>query len=335
MSRRGTGWRIAGCLCAAVLLAGCFKKVSYETACILKPLSQRSSGDVIEPILGAQAFAYNVDTTLWTVASYDDALNGIITSKENPSERMTAPAAVSAPYESDGASGWLQLRLSRETQMVVVADPASRVYAYTQLKSAQNLPHLYVSVVFRTWKEGNSYKDGNWSFYNEFYTPPVYLDCYIRPEVQSTEGGAAAPVPSGKVNAYAYDADTTSWCIASYADALAGTITSKSDPTLKRTTPAFQAYKQSDSDLYKMTVSSPTLMVVVVDESDRMYAYTEKQVDLEGAEPTFDVLFRPWLGAWITLDDGWCFVDESKAPGDTGATGTTDATTRTAIRRER
>ena len=196
MSRRGTGWRIAGCLCAAVLLAGCFKKVSYETACILKPLSQRSSGDVIEPILGAQAFAYNVDTTLWTVASYDDALNGIITSKENPSERMTAPAAVSAPYESDGASGWLQLHLSRETQMVVVADPASRVYAYTQLKSAQNLPHLYVSVVFRTWKEGNSYKDGNWSFYNEFYTPPVYLDCYIRPEVQSTEGGAAAPVPS-------------------------------------------------------------------------------------------------------------------------------------------
>ena len=194
MSRRGTGWRIAGCLCAAVLLAGCFKKVSYETACILKPLSQRSSGDVIEPILGAQAFAYNVDTTLWTVASYDDALNGIITSKENPSERMTAPAAVSAPYESDGASGWLQLHLSRETQMVVVADPASRVYAYTQLKSAQNLPHLYVSVVFRTWKEGNSYKDGNWSFYNEFYTPPVYLDCYIRPEVQSTEGGAAAPV---------------------------------------------------------------------------------------------------------------------------------------------
>ena len=88
-------------------------------------------------------------------------------------------------------------------------------------------------------------------------------------------------------------------------------------------------------DSYKMTVSSPTLMVVVVDESDRMYAYTEKQVDLEGAEPTFDVLFRPWLGAWITLDDGWCFVDESKAPGDTGATGTTDATTRTAIRRER
>ena len=28
------------------------------------------------PMGGAQAFAYNVDTTLWTVASYDDALNG-------------------------------------------------------------------------------------------------------------------------------------------------------------------------------------------------------------------------------------------------------------------
>lgn len=327
--------RIIGGLLAVSLLTGCFTKVTYKTTCVLKPLVQQSSGDVIEPISGAQAFAYNVDTTLWTVASYEDALNGVITSKENPSEQRTTPSSVAAPYVPDDGQGsessstWLGLTLTQESQMVVVVDPSARVYAYTQLKSAQNLPHLYVSVVFRNWKEGNSYKDGNWSFYNEFYAPPVYLDCYIRPEVQSEEGGTTSPVASGKVNAYAYDVDTTSWRVASYADALAGTITSKSDPAVKRTVPSFQAYKQSDSDLYKMTVSSPTLMVVVVDESDRMYAYTEKQVDLEGEAQTFDVLFRPWLGAWITLDDGWCYVDESKAPDDT------DETTRTAIRKER
>ena len=318
-----------------LLASGCFKDTSIRTNYILKPLSQALSTDPYTPFEGLKAYSFDADTALYTVSSYEDALNGVISLKGRPSERITTPVSTSAPYEREGTTGWVSLELRSPTQMVVAVDPVHRLYAYTQQEVEVNLPNLYVALTFRTWKEGNSYKDGNWSFYNEFYTPPVYLDCYIRPEVQSTKGGAAAPVPSGKINAYAYDADTTSWCIASYADALAGTITSKSDPALKRTTPAFQAYKQSDSDLYKMTVSSPTLMVVVVDESDRMYAYTEKQVDLEGAEPTFDVLFRPWLGAWITLDDGWCFVDESKAPGDTGATGTTDATTRTAIRRER
>ncbi len=34
-----------------------------------------------------------------------------------------------------------------------------------------NLPNLYVSLIFKPWK-GFSYKEGNWSFYNEFYAPP-------------------------------------------------------------------------------------------------------------------------------------------------------------------
>lgn len=40
-------------------------------------------------------------------------------------------------------------------------------------------------------------------------------------------------------------------------------------------------------------------MVVVVDRVNRLYAYTKKEVDLEGASPTFPVLFRPWIQQWI------------------------------------
>ena len=59
----------------------------------------------------------------------------------------------------------------------------------TQQEIAENFPKLYVSVVFKPWKEGTEYKDGNWIFRNQFYVPPTYLDCYIAPSVQAEEGG--------------------------------------------------------------------------------------------------------------------------------------------------
>lgn len=315
--------RITGCLAAALLLSGCFEEVSYKTDYILKPMSKQNTGDPSEPIEGAQAYTYNVDTTLWTVASYEDALAGVVSLKENPAERMTAPAAVAVPYEREGAAGWLQMRLKRSSQMVVVVDPARKIYAYTRQELSENVPQLFVSVLFEGWKEGFSYASGKWSFYNQFYKPPIALDCFLQPEVQIEEGGASAPIASGKVTAYAVEADTTAWYIASYADAAGYTVTSKSDPEVKRSA-TFRAYKESDSDLYKMQVAdeeSPlTLMVVVVDEADRIYAYTQKSVDLTGASPTYPVLFRPWLGAWIAEEDGWCFVDESRAPDEGSAT---------------
>lgn len=113
--------------------------------------------------------------------------------------------------------GWVQMPLSAETQMVVAVDPVNRVYAYTQQELDVNLPNLYVSLIFKPWK-GFSYKEGNWSFYNEFYAPPVYLDCLIDPSVQLAEGGETSEIAN--VKAYAYAADTTAFYIASYDDAV-------------------------------------------------------------------------------------------------------------------
>ena len=86
---------------------------------------------------------------------------------------------------------------------------------------------------FKPWKEGFSYKDGSWSYYNEFYTPPTYLDCFIDPAVQSEEGGAAEEISNLK--AYAFAADTAAWYIASYDDAVA-TIRSRAPTPTSRLT---------------------------------------------------------------------------------------------------
>lgn len=308
--------RITYLLAAAALLAGCFKEVSYKTNYVLKPLAQELSGDPTLPLEGLKAYAFNADTSFYTVASYEDALNGVICLKDNPSETIATPAATAEPYVQEGAVGWMQMLLSSPSQMVLTVDPAHRLYAYTQQSIPENLSDLYVSVIFKPWKEGFSYKDGNWMFFNEFYTPPVYLDCFIDPSAQSEEGGSTSEISNLK--AYAYAVDTTAWYIASYDDAAAGKIISKNDVSETRTNPNFQAYLDSESGLYKMEVSTPTLMIVVVDRTNLLYAYTKRVVDLEGASPTFPVIFRLWKQSWIDREDtdGWVIVNPKFAPDD-------------------
>ena len=301
----------------AVWTAGCFKETSVKTDYVLKPLTQTLSTDPYVALEGVKAYAFDADTTLYTVASYEDALNGVISRKGQPSEQIANAVATSEPYEQEGATGWVHMALSAPTQMVVAVDTQHRLYAYTQQELEVNLPNLYVVLPFKTWKEGYSYKDGNWSFYNEYYTPPVYRDCYVDAKIQLTENGETTAI--SKMEVYAYAADTTEWFIASYDDAVSGKITLKADTTETRTIPSFQAYADGDTGLYKMSVSAENLMVVVADRSDQLYAYTQQTVDLAETDPLSfpSLVFRPWRGIWIDKTDtnGWTVVNPSYDPG--------------------
>ena len=304
-------------LCGVVLwAAGCFKDTSVKTNYVLKPLSQTLSTDPYEALEGVKAYAFAADTTLYTVASYEDALNGVISLKSDLSSKLSEPTAVSEPYEQEGATGWVHMSLSAPTQMVVAVDTQHRLYAYTQQELEVNLPNLYVVLPFKVWKEGNSYKDGNWSFYNEYYTPPVYRECYVDAKVQLTEEGETTSI--SKMEVYAYAADTTAWFIASYDDAVSGKITSKADTTETRTIPSFQANADGETGLYKMSVSAENLMVVVADRSDQLYAYTQQTVDLAETDPLSfpSLVFRPWKGIWIDKTDtnGWTVVNPTYEP---------------------
>lgn len=295
------------------MCAGCFKDVSYKTSYVIKPLSQETSRDETLPLEGARAYAYDVDTTFWEVATYEDALAGVVSRKENPSERLSSPYATAESYQWEGAVGWLRMPLDKPSQMVVVVDPTHRLYAFTQQEIVENLPVLYVSLAFKPWKEGYSFREGAWVVCNEFYEPPVYLDCYIVPSLQLAEDGPVTQ--SADLTAYAFTADTTSWRIASYADAVAGVITSKSNPQETRKTPDFKAFYETTTGRYGMEVSSPTLMVVVVDPVQKMYAYSQQDVELKGDPVEFPLLFRPWKQQYISVEEGgWRVVDPAFAP---------------------
>lgn len=299
-------------LCFVALSAvSCFKEVAFRTEYVVKPLCELTADDRSRPVVpGAVAYAFDADTAAWTVASYDDALAGIITSRTDPSLKQSDPYASSEPY---GDSGWIRLQLDREWQLVVVVDPVDRLYAYTRQQLGVNLPVQAVSVVFQPWKALNSYKSGSWLFFNDFYVDPTRVDCFVDARAQATEDAEPRQLVNPRI--YAYAVDTTAWRIASYDDAVNGIITSKSSDQT-RTSPDFSAYPHGDAGLYSMEVAASPIMLVVVDRSHRSYAYTKAEVDLAGASPTFSVLFRPWTGRWIAVEEGWCIVYDLHAPDD-------------------
>lgn len=301
-------------LAAMVTLAtGCLKgDTDGHTDYIIKPLVQTTSGGLNELLPDIIGYAFDADTLEWTVASYEDALNGVLTHKEQPSEQLAVPIATAAPYTVEGMTDRYLMRLPDHPVMLLVVDHTNRLYAYTNQKLEPNMGSLFVTLIFKPWKEGAAYQEG-WSFYNPFYEPQRSLETYTSVTAQTTDGGAEDEVID-HVKLYAFAADTTAWRIASYDDAVAGIITSKSDPEQQRTTPEYTAYQTNDERIYRMTVNQPTLMVVAVDRTHRMYAYSKQVVDLTGESPTFSVLFRPWQPLWITEEGAWRIVNPEYEP---------------------
>jgi len=309
MKRQGT---ILAALAAALLGTGCFEKVNDRTEYLLKPLVQYTSGGLAEPLEEVVAYAFAADTTAWGVASYEDALAGIVTAKENPAERIETPLATAAPCETEGMTDRIRMSLPAGSLMLLAVDTQHRLYAYTQQELVENLGTLYVSLVFKPWREGTSYQE-KWSFYNPFYEPAPKLVCFVRAAAEAAEGAPAETIPSLK--AYAFAADTTEWRLASYDDAVSGILTSKSDPELTRDTPEFNAYETDEAGLYRFTADRSPLMLVVVDRTHKRYAYVKREIDLAGEEsPTFDVLFRLWRQGWIVEENGWRIVNPEEEP---------------------
>lgn len=301
------------CLAAALGCTACFEKVRSSTDYVLKPLVQYSSGGLAEPLEGVTAYAFDADTTEWGVASYDDALAGIISSKENPAERIDTPLAASEPYDHEELTDRIWMSLPPRSLMLLAVDTQNRLYAYTQQTFVENLGSLFVSLIFKPWREVTAYQE-KWSFYNPFFVPAKKLDCFIRTAAQLTDGGDEEPIAN--VKAYAFAADTTEWRIASYDDAVGGVLTSKLDPEVTRDTPEYNAYQTDDEELYRFVADRRQLMIVVIDRTHRRYAYVQQEVDLEGESPTFGVIFRLWQPGRINEENGWRIVNPDAAPDE-------------------
>ena len=149
--------RIILFLAAAALFMGCFKDVSYKTTYVFKPLEQEKSGDPTQILADAKLYAFAADTSSWEVASYKDALAGVISQRGNRNEKISTPLAAGEPYEQEGVEGLLQMSFDRSSVMVVAVDTKNELYGYTQQEVPENTPKIYVTLIFKRWKQGYSY----------------------------------------------------------------------------------------------------------------------------------------------------------------------------------
>ena len=161
--------RLAVFFAPFLLLHGCFKDVKTECNYTLMPYLQAESGGETVIADDVIAYAFYADSTHWTVSSYEDALAGIITSKQSSS--TTAGFSLSTEERND--DGRLVLTLTSSPAIIVVVDRANRVYAWRMTEVVPNVSDLYVSVTFRPWQAASYYIENEWRMVNQFYTPPA------------------------------------------------------------------------------------------------------------------------------------------------------------------
>lgn len=312
-------WRllIAGCL--AVLFTGCFKEVSFETTYVLKPSLQVASGAPVTSLSGVKAYAFGVDTVTWTVASYADALAGVLTKKGSASEKLDTPLATAEPYgvvdTIPNSVNWLKMPLEAPVITVVVVDEVHKLYGYCQHEMGENLPLLYVSIVFMPWKETKLYVAGPWRMVNEFYVQKSSM-YVLEPQVQTADGAAVESLAG--VKSYAFNVDSTTWRVASYADALAGVLTKKSSATTKHAKPVATgvpyapavAVPGSDNWLQMKVDDYASVMVVAVDPTHKLFGYTQQTVVKLEPEQHASLLFQPWQAKGSYESGKWRIVNE-------------------------
>ena len=150
----------------AVATTSCFKKVTMDCRYHVRPYYQAESGGVAVQGEGTIAYAFAADTSQWTIATYDDALNGVLTSKTSGEKRTDA---MDRAEQSDST---VVLQLTATPATIVVVDTVNKLFGWRMTDVVENLPDLYVSVTFRPWSVKKRYVEGAWRMNNEAYVAP-------------------------------------------------------------------------------------------------------------------------------------------------------------------
>lgn len=173
------------------MATSCFKKVTTDTTLVVKSIVQQVSGGENATAKEVFAYAYYTENDDWTVASYDDALNRIITDSLGV-ERRTVPDVEGEPYYKEGYMGnYTALPLNQSPAMVVVVSPETRMYAYLFKElNIENLPETFLTLLFHPWKtapytEGSASKGSMW-----YVFPPAPLPEGEQPGEGEGEGGS-------------------------------------------------------------------------------------------------------------------------------------------------
>lgn len=150
------------------LLQGCFKDVVEYTDFRISVYDQTESNGEFVRSTDLETYAFYVDTTQWTVKSYEDALARRITNKTT-GKTQTEPDAIGEFYADDEYQ--VTIRLESEMSMIVVVNPTLKLFAYRNYKLPINLPTVDTKLYMASWRQSHSV--AGWRVVNNFYEPPT------------------------------------------------------------------------------------------------------------------------------------------------------------------
>ena len=159
---------IALLIFGALFMHSCFKDVVTYTDYNIAVYDQSVADGQIVPSPAVETYAYYVDTTEWSILSYDDAVAHRITNKTTGAV-LTEPDALGTfdsalPYPAS-------VRLEQPTSMLVVVNPTLRLYAYRKYVLPENLAEINAKLYMAAWRPTHS--SSGWTVVNDFYAPPT------------------------------------------------------------------------------------------------------------------------------------------------------------------
>ncbi len=158
-------------LCVCVLAACEDGEVS--TNYVVTPYVQFVDKGHQMPEPDVRAYGYYGDTTQWRVASYDDALIGLLTSRSD--ETVTKLPDFTADPDAEGKltlgpfTRYEFMVLMCQTNPEAVDDV--KMYAWRNAATVEDLPQLSVHVTFKPWRTTRYKSEGKWLYVNEM--PPA------------------------------------------------------------------------------------------------------------------------------------------------------------------
>lgn len=155
---------IAFVVLGAVLLHSCFKDVVSYTDFNIAVYDQSVADGEILPSTAVETYAYYVDTTEWSVLTYEDALARRITNKTTGEVRSTPDVEgtfdVALPYPAS-------VRLEQPISMLVLVNPTLRLYAYRKYELPINLATVDTKLYMASWR--GTHSSSGWLVKNDFF----------------------------------------------------------------------------------------------------------------------------------------------------------------------
>lgn len=142
---------------AMVALGSC-TKVTLDTLYAVRTMTQQTKDGVEMLDLNVVGYAYFADTARWTVASAEDARDGIITERQTGEKRN-----YDLKSETSDTQLRLEFQLKQKPVILSVYDTQSGAYAWRHAEIEDNLPNVSVVLKFRFWRwEESPFIENRW-----------------------------------------------------------------------------------------------------------------------------------------------------------------------------